>query len=193
MKKLLTTTAVTAALIFGATAASAFEIGGVRFGNPFDSSTWWDGSEHGVGETVVINFADPEFWMQIPNPETHSSLHGAFTNPETWGQMLKMETYANMMDKDVWMKWTDLENFKTLRDPQTIAYFLQPGAYQHLVNKEHYAQLLNKEAYVSVADDALSNFGLELGDVTAMLSQVNPFGSDDIMTVQPAPVTPVEN
>lgn len=169
MKNLMITTAVTGALIFGATASSAFEIGGIRFGNPFDRSTWWDGGVHSADETVVINFADPDFWMSIPDPAKHSRLHGAFTNPATWAQMFEPQTYMNMMDVDVWKKWTELDTYDVLRDPQTYAYFMQPGAFQHLVNLDHYRQIIEPAGHIAMMNAALGNFGLEVSDITEAL------------------------
>jgi len=195
MKNTLLTTAIAAMLAIAGTTANAkvLEIAGVRVGNPFDSATWWDGATHEMGETVVINFADPDFWMSIPDPATHSSLHGAFTNPETWGQMLKFETYANMMDRDIWMKWADLETYDVLRDPQTFAYFMQPGAFQHLLNVEHYSQLANPAAHRANVDAALSNFGLDLGDITGALKLSALFGGADAAVVGPNPDVAPEN
>ncbi len=46
--------------------SSGWQIGGVRFANPIDPSTWWEGPEAKHKETMVLNFTDPDFWMQIP-------------------------------------------------------------------------------------------------------------------------------
>ena len=138
-------------------------LAGVRFGNPLDSSTWWDGADHvnhKPGETMTFNLADPDFWMSIPNPKTHSQMHGAITNPANWAQFLKPESYAAMRDINVLSKWFELETYDVLRDPQTYAYWMQPGAYQHLINKDHYTQLLNTQAYSTLVDTGLGNFGL---------------------------------
>ncbi len=135
----------------------------VRFGNPFDRSTWWDGADHvnhQPGETMSFNIADPKFWMSIPNPKTHSTMHGALTNPINWAQFLKPETYAGMRDMNVLSEWTKAESFDILLDPQTYAYWMQPGAYGHLVNIDHYKQLLNAEAYGILLDTAIGNVGL---------------------------------
>ena len=193
MKNLLATAAITTALVLGATATNAFEIGGVRFGNPFDSSTWWDGSTHEMNETITINFADPEFWMSIPNPESHSNMHGAFTNPATWGQMLEVETYTNMMDRDVWAKWLDTSNYDVLRDPQTYAYFMQPGAFQHLLNVEHYTQLATPSAHLDNVDLALGHFGLELTDFTDVLQLSGILGLNDEIAIEAPAETTIEN
>lgn len=135
----------------------------VRFGNPIDPSTWWDGADHvnhTPGETMTFNLIDPDFWMSIPKPATHSQMHGAITNPANWAQFFKYESYANMVSSDVLVKWTKAETYDVLLDPQTFAYWMQPGAYQHLINKDHYVQLLNGEAYETLVDTAVNNAGL---------------------------------
>jgi len=135
----------------------------VRFGNPIDPSTWWDGADHSKytpGETMAFNFGDPEFWMSIPNPKTHSGMHGAMTNPANWAQFFKRESYANMLNREVLGKWLEKDSYAVLLDPQTYAYWMQPGAYQHLINKYHYMQLLETSAYSTLVDTALNNVGL---------------------------------
>jgi hypothetical protein len=49
-----------------------WQIGGIRIANPFDSTTWWDGGEHSQDEIITFDFANPEFWMSIPDPKKHS-------------------------------------------------------------------------------------------------------------------------
>ncbi len=135
----------------------------VRFGNPLDSSTWWDGADHvnhTPGEKMSFNPMSPKFWMSIPNPKTHSLMHGAIFNPANWSQFLKPETYAGMRDMNELSKWFEAKTYDVLLDPQTYAYWMQPGAYQHLVNIDHYAQLLNGNAYEEIVDTAVNNFGL---------------------------------
>lgn len=135
----------------------------VRFGNPLDKSTWWDGADHvnhKPGETMAFNFADPAFWMSIPNPKTHSTMHGAITNPANWGQFLQADSYRNMVDPQILSKWLEVKSYDVMLDPQTYAYWMQPGAYQHLLNKDHYTQLLNGSAYSALANTALGNVGL---------------------------------
>ena len=160
--------AALAAIAFG-TAASAetsdLTIGGVRIGNPFDSSTWWDGSEgkHDMHTASVdINFADPAFWMGFMKPEEHSMRHMAFTNPGTWAQFMSPKTYAKMADVNVWMKWADMASYDVVLDPQTYAYWAQPGAYLHAMKAENYGQMLESENYATLADGALKLFGMTI-------------------------------
>ena len=148
--------------------SKGWQIAGIRIANPFDSKTWWDGSEQKHGDTVTFNFADPEFWMSIPNPKSHSRIHGAITNPQTWAQFMKVETYSNMMDVNVWKKWLDVKSYDVLRDPQTYAYWMQPGAYMHLANVDHYAQIINPNAYTKM---------FEQGAKTVNLSEISNLGS----------------
>ncbi len=172
MKKFIATLAVVATALLGSTSANAegYQIAGVRIANPFDSATWWEGDKHKAGETIELNIADPDFWMAIPNPDKHSKLHGALTNPATWGQLLKVETYVKMFDLDVWAKWADAKSYDVLIDPQTYAYWAQPGAYQHLLNVEHYTQIAKPEAYGTILDDVLSNVGYSFNAPSDLLS-----------------------
>ncbi|MEE9389244.1 MAG: hypothetical protein V3U96_11605 [Paracoccaceae bacterium] len=193
MKNIFTTTALVATLALGATAANAFEIGGVRIGNPFDRSTWWDGSTAEAGDTIVINFADPDFWMSFPDPDKHSFVHTAMSDPASWAQMMTPETYINMMNVETWAKWLDTDSYEVLLDPQTYAYWAQPGAYGHLVELEFYTERFNPLAYGEMADAALGNFGVELNDITAALHLSDLFGTGDVMTVETAPAETLEN
>ena len=163
MNKQIMAIAVATTLGLGLSGASAeekssqgWQIGGVRIANPLDSSTWWEGPEAAHKEELTINFADPDFWMSIPNPKTHAIVHGAMTNPETWAQFLNVKTYTNMLDTKVLAKWLDPKSFEVLGDPQTYAYWLQPGAYKHLADVDHYAQLANPEAYGKVLQQGAS-------------------------------------
>ncbi len=149
-------------------ASNGWQIAGIRIANPLDSNTWWDGSEQKHGDTITLSFADPEFWMNIPNPKTHSRIHGAMTNPQTWAQFMKVETYSSMMDVKVWQKWLDVKSYDVLLDPQTYAYWMQPGAYMHLANVDHYAQMINPSAYMEI---------LEQGAKTANLGEISKLGS----------------
>ncbi len=179
MKNAISVVGLVVALHVGATAATAEEVNGtgeggctsafcvitglsgVKFANPLDSSTWWDGSDHATHETyepIKINPFDPEFLMKFPDPETHSTLHAAFTNPTTWGQFFKPETYTGMVSTEVAMKWMDPQTFSVLIDPQTYAYLAQPGAYMHVLNVDHYAKLVDMTAYGSLFDDVSSHW-----------------------------------
>ena len=167
MTKNIMAIAVAATLGMGLNAATAeekssegWQIGGVRIANPLDSSTWWEGSEAGHKEELTVNFADPDFWMSIPNPKTHSIIHGAMTNPETWAQFLDIKTYTNMLDTKVLEKWLNPNTYEVLGDPQTYAYWVQPGAYKHLVDADHYAQLANREAYNKVLEQGTATLKL---------------------------------
>ncbi len=176
------------ALTAGTANAGKMEIAGVRIGNPFDSSTWWEGPSHIENETVAINFADPEFWINFADPAKHSFSHTALSDPGTWAQMMTPETYIEMMNVSTWAKWFDVDSYEVLLDPQTYAYWAQPGAYGHLFIVEFYTERFNPFAYGEMADAALGNFGLELADVTAALDVSDLFGSDTLATVETAPV-----
>lgn len=153
------------------TATNEIRIEGIRIGNPIDPSTWWDASAgKETGAPVAINFADPEFYMNIINPKKHSSMHGAFTNPATWAQFMKIETYTKMMDVNVWAKWADVKTYKPMLDLQTYAYWMQPGAFAHQLNTEHYAKLADPAAYGTIIDAALSNFGYAFKTPADLLS-----------------------
>ena len=159
MNKNIMAIAIVAALGMGVNGANAeesksegWQIGGVRIANPLDSSTWWEGPEAGHKEEITINFADPDFWMSIPNPKKHAIIHGAMTNPATWAQFLDIKTYTNMLDTEVLAKWINPNTYEVLGDPQTYAYWIQPGAYKHLADVDHYAQLINPEAYNKVLE-----------------------------------------
>ena len=172
MKKFIASFAIATTLVFGATAANAqgYQIAGVRIANPFDSATWWEGAKHHAGETVEMNFADPDFWMAIPDPQKHSKMHGAFTNPATWGQFMKADLYKKMIDPEILKKWLEAETYDVLLDPQTYTYWMQPGAYQHLLNVEHYSQIAKPEAYGSLLDDMVSMAGYTFNAPSDLLS-----------------------
>ena len=195
MKKLLTTAAVAATLALTGTIANAssFEVAGVRIGNPFDAASWWDGSTAEADATLAINFTDPDFWIGFADPSSHTFIHTAMSDPATWAQMMKPETYINMMNVETWAKWLDTDTYDVLLDPQTFAYWAQPGAYGHLLDVEFYTERFNPLAYGEMADAALGNFGMELNDITAALHLSDLFGTGDVMTVETAPVAPVEN
>ncbi|MCP5073165.1 MAG: hypothetical protein GY947_07700 [Rhodobacteraceae bacterium] len=176
MKKSNSVLSLAAALFLGTSAAVAEDVNGtpenscssysclltgVRIGNPLDSSTWWDGSEHAEHDTsqiMEINPFDPEFLMKIPNPKTHSTVHAALANPKTWGQFFKPATYANMVTPEVIVKWVNPETFNVLADPQTYAYWAQPGAYMHVVDLDNYSQLVNWTAYTALVKDVSSHW-----------------------------------
>lgn len=172
MKKIIATAAIATTLVFGTTAVNAegYQIAGVRIANPFDSATWWEGAKHQDGESIEMNFVDPDFWMAIPDPKTHSVMHGAFTNPATYGQFMKLDLYKKMVDTDVLKKWIEAETYDVLLDPQTYAYWMQPGAYQHLLNFEHYAQIVKPEAYGSLLDDMVGTVGYTFNAPSDLLS-----------------------
>ena len=127
----------------------------VRFGNPIDPSTWWDGSEEsGHHEMLVdMNPADIKSWMQIIDPDTHSAVHMTLTNPEGWAQFMKPEFVFDMFAMENVTNMIDLETYEPLIDPQTYAYWAQPGAYGHVLNVSHYAELINPQAYVNLFSD----------------------------------------
>jgi len=141
---------------------------GIRFGNPFDSSTWWDAAEGTVDMkgTVAINFSDPDFWMQIVTPEKHGQFHVAVFNPRTWAQFVKVETYVAMMNPKLLAKWVDLDTYDALLDPQTYAYWMQPGAYAGQLRPAVYANLIDGAAYAEIATAAAET--LRLSFVTNM-------------------------
>ncbi|MGV6813253.1 MAG: hypothetical protein ACWA47_13470 [Brevirhabdus sp.] len=132
-------------------------IAGVRVGNPFDASTWWDGSEgHHDVETASldVDFVDPEFWFSFFDAETHSRNHMALMNPATWGQFMHPATYVKMADVTTWMKWVDLDSYEPILDIQNYAYWMQPGAYEHMVKVDHYAQLADLGNYGTMFTEA---------------------------------------
>jgi len=189
MTRFLKSAAIAATIILGATAANAqsYQIGGVRIANPIDSATWWDGAEFVKGDTVEMNFADPDFWMSIPDPKSHSKLHGAITNPANWAQFLKVQTYANMMDPNVWKKWADVKSYDVLIDPQTYTYWMQPGAFEHLLKSERYAQIANPQAYGTLLDTALNNVGYSFNAPSDLFSPTGWMNS--ITAVSATPTT----
>lgn len=174
MRKIILSLGVSAALLFGIAATSveenetkSFEVAGfsitnplanVRFGNPIDPSTWWEGAE-ATDAPLVFNFADPEFYINIINPKTHSNIHKGITNPETWAQFMKLETYTNMIDTKVWAKWFQAKTYDPLLDAQTYAYWMQPGAFGHHLEADRFTNLINPDAYATIVDAMLSNVG----------------------------------
>jgi hypothetical protein len=193
MKNLIATTAVAATLVLGATATSALEISGVRIGNPFDSTTWWEGSTTAANTPVVINFADPDFWMSLPDPARHSQVHTMLSDPATWAQMMTPQAYINMVDPDVWMKWVTLDTYDILRDPATHTYWMQPGAYGHLIDIDFYTQRFNPLSYGELINAALGNVGMELSDVTDVLHLSSLFGNSDGMAAEATDEVVIEN
>ncbi len=182
MKKTIIALAATTALTTGAFAQDATTkevnvagytisnpLAGVRFGNPFDKSTWWS-AEKEEGAKVVVNFTDPEFYIDFFAPKKHTAIHAGFTNPEAWAQMFKIETYANMMDYTKWAKWIEPKTYAPLVDVQNYAYWMQPGAFAHDFNLDHYKKLLDVNAYGTVVDAALSNFGYTFKTPSNLLS-----------------------
>ena len=141
----------------------------VRFGNPFDKSTWWS-VEAAEDETIVVNFTDPEFYINFFNPKKHAAIHGSITNPETWAQMAKLDTYTNMMDYTKWSKWIEGKTYAPLLDVQNYAYWMQPGAFEHDLNLDHYAKLADVNAYGTIVDAALGNFGYSFKTPSDLLS-----------------------
>ncbi len=188
MKKIIASAAIAATLLMGTGAANAegYQIAGVRIANPFDSATWWEGAKHEAGETIEMNFADPDFWMAIPDPEQHSKMHGAFSNPATWGQFMKLDIYKKMVDLKVLKKWGKADTYDVLLNPQTYAYWMQPGAYQHLLNVEHYSQIAKPEAYGSLLDDVVSNVGYTFNAPSDLLSPSGWMNSITKKTATPA-------
>jgi hypothetical protein len=157
------TTAPLAVEIEPAAKANVLTIAGVRVGNPFDSSTWWDGHETaGEDEMVRINFADPRFWVGFIDPDRHSAMHATFTNPATMAQFFELETYSAMMDFGTWMSWMDVDNYRPLIQAQTYAYWMQPGAFAHLLDTGNYAQMVSLDAYEAVLNTALDTFGVKI-------------------------------
>ncbi len=184
MKKIIIALAATTALTTGAFAQDAttttkeIEVGGytvtnplagVRFGNPFDKSTWWSIKE-AEDEKMVVNFTDPDFYINFFNPKTHAGIHAGVTNPESWAQMMKVETYANMMDYTKWSKWIEAKTYAPLLDAQNYAYWMQPGAFAHDFDLNHYAKLLDVNAYGTIVDAAFSNFGYSFKTPTDLLN-----------------------
>lgn len=136
-------------------------IAGVRFGNPFDPSSWWNANEGSkASSTIAFNFTDPDFWMMLMEPEMRGTIHAAVLNPATYGQFLELETYTNMMDPSLVAKWFDLETYDAVLDPQNYAYFMQPGAYSHLIELEHYLQFTELSSYEGLLDSALASINL---------------------------------
>jgi len=136
-------------------------IAGIRFGNPFDPSSWWNANEGSkAGSTIAFNFTDPDFWMMFMEPEMRGTLHAAVLNPATYGQFLELETYADMMDPSLIAKWFDLETYDAVLKPQNYAYFMQPGAYSHLIELEHYLQFTELSAYEGLLESALDSLNL---------------------------------
>ncbi len=136
-------------------------IAGIRFGNPFDRSSWWNANEGSqAGSVMSFNFMDPDFYMDFMVPEKRGEIHAAMLNPATWGQFLELETYTAMMDPTVLLKWFDLESYDAMLDPQNYAYFMQPGAYSHLIELDHYLQFTELSAYEGILDSAMASLGL---------------------------------
>lgn len=139
-------------------------IAGVHFANPIDSSTWYEAANEvdmQMHEPMAFNFADPDFWMGLVKPETHSVMHHAMLNPNNWQQFTKVETYTAMMNPTVWMKWTDVKTYAPLVDPQTYVYRMQPGAYMHIVDANAYAQLADPSAYMGIMTSAMKTMKMD--------------------------------
>ena len=143
--------------------AQGWNVAGVHFANPFDSSTWYDGAhdlELDHAETMEFNLADPDFWMAVPSVDKHSVVHKALLNPASWAQFAKPETYVAMMDVNVWKKWAEPKTYAVLVDPQTYVYRMQPGAFMHTFDARSYAQLANPSAYGVILETMLDTAGL---------------------------------
>lgn len=179
MKKIIIALAATTALTTGAFAQDAttttdatakeLNIGGVRIGNPFDKSTWWSIKE-AEDEKIVVNFTDPEFYINFFNPKTHAGIHAGITNPADWAQLMKVETYANMLDYTKWSKWIEGDTYAPLLDLQNYAYWMQPGAYAHDFDISHYAKMFDVNAYGAIVDATFSNFGYSFKTPSDLLS-----------------------
>lgn len=155
-----TTTPEVAAPAAPAAETNELAYAGIRWGNPFDPSTWWDGAEgaNHMDATVEVDFADPDFWFGFFDAETHSKNHMAFTNPATFGQFMNPNTYMKMANLNTWMKWFDLASYEPLVDVQNYAYWMQPGAYMHVVEVEHYAQMLELDNYVDFFNSSVEGY-----------------------------------
>jgi len=159
------TLATITALGVASTAAetSGWNIAGVNIANPLDSKTWYEAADEAVldaSEPVAINPTDPDFWMSLVDPKTHSVMHRAFLNPRSWAQFAKVETYSNMMDPQVWVKWAKPETYAVLVDPQTYTYRMQPGAFMHTFDAHSYAQLANPSAYLEILTTAMDTLNV---------------------------------
>ena len=170
MKKTISALALAASLALGATAghaaddakeknaapaANAAAKEAPKLVNPFDSSTWYNhDKEAKTGQTVVINPADPEFWMKFMDPKKHVTMHNGLTNPATYGQMMSPSFYMQMMNPATWMKWMNPESYKVAMDPATMAYWMQPGAYTHMMDMSSVMQAANPENYTKLMADA---------------------------------------
>ena len=152
------------------TSEGGWVIAGVKFVNPLDASTWYDAAESEMHTAdVKINFADPDFWMQLPSPEAHTQVHTAILNPETWAQFVKPETYVAMADPKVLVKWFKPSTYSVMIDPQTYAYRMQPGAFLHLIDVDSYAQLMNPTAYMTIMSAAVDTAMLVMETTTSVI------------------------
>ncbi len=150
---------------------------GLKLSNPFDSSTWYDGAVDlhlHESETVTINPVDPDFWMSIADPKSHSVIHKGILNPASWAQFMRPSTYVNMMDPSIWVKWAKPETYSVLADPQTYVYRMQPGAFIHLMDVRSYSELVNPAAYDEI---------LEAARKTVRVAYVRKVGKDLITSI----------
>ena len=156
--------AVTALGVTSATAeTSAWSFAGVKFANPIDSSTWYEAANEvdmAMHEPITINVVDPDFWMSLIKPESHSVMHHAFLNPTNWKQFAEVDTYTAMMDPQIWMKWAQPSTYAVFADPQTYVYRMQPGAFTHIMSADAYSQLANPSAYMDIMTTAMDTMGM---------------------------------
>ena len=141
--------------------------------NWFNSATWYDGAGHvEPGQTMAINPVDPDFWNQLVNPQTHSTVHMSMTNPENYGQFMTPQFYMQMANPSVWMKWMNPSVMHTAMDSKTWNYWMQPGAYMHGMNPQAYSQMINPDAWGKMAGSTMASYTGEgeLGDWSNMFS-----------------------
>lgn len=162
MKKIFTAIAISAAMLVGANGVIAQEAKtetgeapAAKSVSPFDQSTWFDGAGHvKPGHIEAFNPADPESWMKIVNPKTHTKMHATFTNPAGYAQFTNPQLYMSMMNPNVWMKWMNPESYKIMMSGETMAYWMQPGAYVHGMQATHMMQMADPENYSKLMDSA---------------------------------------
>lgn len=128
------------------------------FANPFDISTWFDGTDGmdvaELGQPEAVNPAAPAFWMSFINPETHTKRHMQFTNPAQYAQFLSPGFYMQFANPQNWLAWVNPNSYAVLADTDTYTYWMQPGAYAHVLKADGYMQVANLDNYEAFTNPA---------------------------------------
>jgi len=130
-------------------AMGSMDMSSFNFPNPFDPTTWHDKSgELKTGTTIPIQPLSPVFWSNFANPEMHSKMHMAFTNPAQYMQFMDPQFYMQFMNPANYMAMMNPQSYAVFMDPNTWTYWMQPGAYMHGMDMNAYMQMMNPAAYM---------------------------------------------